>query len=430
MKATTAKEAELLMKKWLSGLVLALAALICAGAASAEEKLTITYDRARAQAGETVTANYLIEGVDYTQIHFRWVLSSYDNSDVRTENCWKSGDIAPTGQSGSVSVAPFGGGWVYLDVYGFEGDVDYAPDILVSVTGDACLPLQGKVVPDRRTAAPGETIAVDYSAWGFTGARHTIELTCDLFSADDDYVASDWILFEKLDSDSGSFSVTLPADLPANAAMVEFVLYVNDYLDNGMTVTAYPTADWKVALTEGGGSAVLNGLVLDADGVFRLYAGGQPDMSYFGIYDYNGGRFFIANGTIVPLSGLVSDGVDWYYLANGQVADYTGLALYDGEWFYVTNGVLDTMKAGLVSYDGREFMVAAGRILTEARGMIQEPNTGEWYYVADGQVADYSGLVEYNGAWFWVTGGRLDATVNGTFEYDGAAVTVVNGQVV
>lgn len=172
-----------------------------------------------------------------------------------------------------------------------------------------------------------------------------------------------------------------------------------------------------------------SGLTLDDDGVYRLYKNGELDTSTFGVVDFNGGRFFVANGQIVPNSGLVSDGAAWFYLANGQVVDYTGLALYDGEWFYVANGVLDTTKAGLVSYDGRDFMVAAGRILTEANGLIQDPASGNWYYVAGGQVADYRGLVLYDGVWCYIWDGKFLSDAEGYVEHNGATFYVVNGQV-
>ena len=88
------------------------------------------------------------------------------------------------------------------------------------------------------------------------------------------------------------------------------------------------------------------------------------------------------------------------------------------------------MRAGLVEYDGGRFMIAAGRILREVDGLIQEPNTGLWYYVAAGQVADYTTLVQYDGAWFYVINGELATDFTGEVEYDGAMFSVVAGQVV
>ena len=225
--------------------------------------------------------------------------------------------------------------------------------------------------------------------------------------------------YELRQAATGEYTLTVPQAVPADVDGIAFEMFI--HYDNGYYV--YYSNSAKVVTRSD-----VSGLTLDADGVFRLYKNGALDKDYYGIYNYNGGRFFIANGTIVPLSGLVSDEVNWYYLANGQVADYTGLALYDGAWFYVTNGILDTVKAGIVTYDGREFMIAAGRILTEVDGMIQEPNTGEWYYVAAGQVTDFTGLVEYGGAWFWVNRGKLATDMTGAYEYNGSVIQLVGGQ--
>ena len=151
-------------------------------------------------------------------------------------------------------------------------------------------------------------------------------------------------------------------------------------------------------------------------------------------FPYEGGLFFVSGGDVVTdANGLVEDPNSgaWYFCAAGQAQlQYSGLAEYDGEWFYLENGKLDTVRAGLVEYDGGRFMIAAGRILREVDGLIQEPNTGLWYYVAAGQVADYTTLVQYDGAWFYVINGDLATDFTGEVEYDGASFSVVAGQVV
>ena len=92
-------------------------------------------------------------------------------------------------------------------------------------------------------------------------------------------------------------------------------------------------------------------------------------------------------------------------------------------------GKLDTTYAGIVEYDGRLFMVAAGRLLSEYDGLIQDPNTKLWYYVAGGQVVDYTGLVLYDGSWFYVVEGELAEDFTGEVEYDGHTFHVENGMV-
>ncbi|MBR4726851.1 MAG: hypothetical protein IK080_03075, partial [Clostridia bacterium] len=158
-------------------------------------------------------------------------------------------------------------------------------------------------------------------------------------------------------------------------------------------------------------------------------------VDFYGFAEYEGGLFYVYQGDVVTdANGLVNDPnnpADWYFCANGQAQlQYSGLAEYGGEWFYLENGKLNTARVGIVEYDGGRFMIAAGRILREVNGLIQDPNTGLWYYVAAGQVADYTGLVQYDGAWFYVTNGELATGYTGPVEYNGATFQVVNGQMV
>jgi len=85
-----------------------------------------------------------------------------------------------------------------------------------------------------------------------------------------------------------------------------------------------------------------------------------------------------------------------------------------------------------VTYDGAQFLVAAGQVLTSYNGLGLYSSTiggdDNWYFIAAGQVVDYSGIVMYDGAFFVVVDGVLDTSNNGTVEYDGATFNVVAGQ--
>lgn len=164
--------------------------------------------------------------------------------------------------------------------------------------------------------------------------------------------------------------------------------------------------------------------------VCKYYEMGIFQEDFTGILDFEGGRFFVADGVMCSeASGLAEFEGTWYFLANGQIQDfYTGLALYDDEWFYLSDGVLDLGKNGLVDYDGSKFLLGAGRIQSEVNGLYQEGDA--WYFIGGGQVAtSYTGLVEYDGEWFYVEKGVL-VPFNGEVTYDGAQFTVVNGMVV
>ena len=50
--------------------------------------------------------------------------------------------------------------------------------------------------------------------------------------------------------------------------------------------------------------------------------------------------------------------------------------------------------------------------------------------MAEGQVSNYTGLVLYDGQWFYVINGRFATEYTGDVVYDGAVFYVVNGQLV
>ena len=169
----------------------------------------------------------------------------------------------------------------------------------------------------------------------------------------------------------------------------------------------------------------------DSDGKWRYYENGSF-VEKTGVVEFSGGRFFVADGVLCSdANGLAEYGGQWYFLAGGQVqAQHTGLAEYGGEWFYVNNGILDITRAGIVTYDGAKFMLGTGRILKEANGLIQDPNTGTWYFVSAGQVAsNYRGLALYDGHWFYVWDGVFQSNAEGYVEHDGATFYVVGGMV-
>lgn len=178
-----------------------------------------------------------------------------------------------------------------------------------------------------------------------------------------------------------------------------------------------------------------NGFIEDEDGTWRLYENDEVNKKYTGLYNYNGGEFFLNKGVLdEKANGLnLIDGT-WYFLANGQVQrGVNEPALYDNNWFMLKDGELDENANGLYPYDGGTFLFAAGKLRRDVNGLWQDAygtygEAGKWYFLAEGQVVDYTGVAEYNGAFFVVEKGVFNNEYNGTIEYDGATFNVVNGQ--
>jgi len=238
----------------------------------------------------------------------------------------------------------------------------------------------------------------------------------------------------KQDSDGAGGYVTLTATYVVNSGITKTVVPATSTFAYYTSESAYTARLQSNTTGTDPDADVKNGLTLDSDGVYRYYLSDVFASSYTGVTSYDGGLFFISNGLVdTSANELCLYGGVWYYVSNGQVQlSYTGLAQHDGAWFYVTSGVLDTTKNGLVTYDGAQFLVAAGQVLTSYNGLWQYSSAiggdDNWYFIAAGQVVDYSGVVMYDNAFFVVVDGVLDTSYNGTVEYDGATFNVVAGQ--
>lgn len=184
--------------------------------------------------------------------------------------------------------------------------------------------------------------------------------------------------------------------------------------------------------------ALKDGFVKDDDGEWRLYKEGEVEEDFTGIYEYDGGEFYLDKGVLQDeANGLNLVKGTWYFLSQGQIQRKDGFAEYDDNWFMIDNGELDKDANGLYTYKTDEgegvFLFAAGRLRTDVNGLWQDHYgtygpADTWYFLADGQVVDFTGVAEYNGSFFVVEKGVFNDKYNGTIKYDGATFNVVNGQ--
>ena len=177
----------------------------------------------------------------------------------------------------------------------------------------------------------------------------------------------------------------------------------------------------------------------DSDGKWRVYDGETFVSDCTGIFYYDGGEFFVANGVLCSeANGLNLYNGKWYFLSNGQIqTQWNGFAEYDGHWFMIKNGMLDETANGLQYYDGGWFLFAAGKLQDQYSGLwentfdeyVMGDKPGKWYFLSNGQVQeDASGVAMYDGSFFKIDNGRFDKDFNGIIEYDGHDFNVVNGQ--
>lgn len=106
---------------------------------------------------------------------------------------------------------------------------------------------------------------------------------------------------------------------------------------------------------------------------------------------------------------------------NGLVLDE------DGRWRLYENGIFRDSFTGIVEYDGAQFFVTNGIMDAGANGL--NLYNGVWYFLAAGKVlSNYNGVVSYDGQWFMVKNGILDTEANGLFDYDGGRFLFAAGR--
>ena len=85
---------------------------------------------------------------------------------------------------------------------------------------------------------------------------------------------------------------------------------------------------------------------------------------------------------------------------------------------------------GFDYYDGGLFFASSGSVVSDANGLVQDPNSPSvWYFCANGQAQlFYTGLAEYGGQWFYLENGICDTTRTDVVSYDGGLFIVSAGR--
>jgi hypothetical protein len=180
--------------------------------------------------------------------------------------------------------------------------------------------------------------------------------------------------------------------------------------------------------------------------VDRVYRVNGKATSYVGLIEYNGDLYYIGNYAtavtgrymVSTTNGLVAkgyyffdetgamvteDGVyNGFYYENGAVVAYAGMVESDGDVYYVAaNGAVKTGRYAPVTLNG----YAKGNYYFGADGKMQKNVVVDgFYYGNDGRSIAYVGLVEVDGAYYYVKDSGKVVTNNAKFY-----VTTTNGHV-
>lgn len=169
------------------------------------------------------------------------------------------------------------------------------------------------------------------------------------------------------------------------------------------------------------------------EGEWILYEDTEVVKTYTGLYEFEGARFYLHTGKLVPANGLTLVIDEWYFLSEGRViTDSAGFVEYNGAWFIITDdGVLDDTVSGLTEYNDGYFIIADGRLVNEYTGLWQDPETGAWIYIVNGQFeSECTGLVSYDDEIFYVRNGILAIDFSGIVkDHNNNFFVVKNGMV-
>ena len=172
------------------------------------------------------------------------------------------------------------------------------------------------------------------------------------------------------------------------------------------------------ALTNGVDPMTLDGLVQLNDGNWYYMEDGRLSSNASKTVKPACGSWWYVSGWKIDFSftGFGKNGDDLWYVKDGQVQfGYTGVATGSNQYgntstYYVTNGRVDKSFCGLAygSYNGEE----------------------GWINFCDGKPKySYESLVEYNGAWWKMSGYMIDFDYTGAASNESGTWYVRNGQV-
>ena len=148
----------------------------------------------------------------------------------------------------------------------------------------------------------------------------------------------------------------------------------------------------------------------------------------------NGKYDFDADGKMLVKNG--PDG-DYFYVNGIKVPEYTGLVEYEGNFYYVSSGAkivknitdrLVNKTNGLTFADGTPIPDGKYDFDADGKMLIKNGPDGDYFYVNGIKVPEYTGLVEYNGNYYYVSSGaKLVKDVEDRFINKTNGLTFANG---
>ena len=167
------------------------------------------------------------------------------------------------------------------------------------------------------------------------------------------------------------------------------------------------------------------------DGKLYYYEDNKLNTEFEGVIGYWIDSFYIKDGTVAEdINGL-------HFVEEGYGSGGAEKPLYCNTFRFFKDGQVDKYFEGLAEYDGAKFYVNGGKVVTDMNGLYLVSGTDEetttddkFYFFSNGQIqSEYKGLALYDNEWFYLENGYLDINTNGIVEHDGGKFIVAVGRI-
>ncbi len=302
---------------------------------------------------------------------------------------------------------------------------------------------QGRIPNNRRHTSEAYIGGVNRNAAG--------AYTTDLYNAQGDKIISDYQGYAEIDgtndyllvytrkSIEDDYKAYMICDHNGNVLMTNEQYGLYDFFetdDGALLACVYNTdADGnkkfgavKLHVEDTPQPAGRNGLVFDADGVWRYYVNDAVDYSYAGLAANEYGWWKITNGTVdFTYTGLAYNDYGWWYMTNGMIDfSYTGMVQNEYGWWYVRNGMIDFGYTGMALNEYGWWYITNGALDLTYTGMAL--NDYGWWYMTNGALdLAYTGMAANEYGWWYMTNGVLDFTYTGMAANDYGWWYMTNG---
>ena len=167
-------------------------------------------------------------------------------------------------------------------------------------------------------------------------------------------------------------------------------------------------------------------------GKYYYYVDYKLDTEYEGIIiDDYGPYYYIKDGTVATeINGL-------HFVTEGYKVRMSDEKVFSNTFFFFRNGRVDEEFEGLIEYNGAKFYVKDGVVAKDMNGLHLVSGTDDetttddkFYFFSNGQIqSEYKGLALYDNEWFYLENGYLDTNTNGIVEHDGGKFIVAVGRI-